>query len=198
MSWMQTFTGKKFYPLSPDRRLLDIRDIAHSLSLQCRYAGHVRRFYSVAEHSVRVSQSMGDDWVNACWGLIHDASEAYLTDIPRPLKLSGMMTAYLDAEKRLQAEIALWLGLPVTEPERVKVADVEILSIEAPELLGELLPEWASTTATGDLPKVQNNRFGVRGCLGWGPEYAEKAFLAQFDRLFGDRQLYVSPLVRAE
>src|SRR5690606_5290032 len=77
--WMQTFTGRAVYPLDLRPDDIDIQDIAHALSMQCRYAGHTRQFYSVAEHSVHVAR-----WCRqygpaaALEGLLHDATEAYL------------------------------------------------------------------------------------------------------------------------
>ena len=82
--WVQTVTGKAFYPLKPDPSLISIEDIAWALSMQCRFAGHVLHFYSVAEHCVYISNSVPME--DALWGLLHDATEAYLTDVPRPLK----------------------------------------------------------------------------------------------------------------
>src|ERR1017187_10636100 len=75
-----TFSGIHFWPLLPNPADIRIEDIAHALSNQCRFAGHAREFYSVAEHSVRVSQLCPPE--DALWGLLHDASEAYLTDVP--------------------------------------------------------------------------------------------------------------------
>jgi hypothetical protein len=57
LSFIHTYTGKHFYPLTPDAALIDLRDVAHSLSMQARFAGHTRDFYSVAEHCVRVSMA---------------------------------------------------------------------------------------------------------------------------------------------
>lgn len=189
MSWIQTYTGKKFYPLDPDPDLLDIRDIAHALSLQCRYIGHTSRFYSVAEHSTRISNQLSPKWVQSAWGLVHDASEAYLGDVARPIKMHPAMQAYRDAEKHLQGVIVKWLGLPPEEPPEVKALDVEILGTEAPELLGRVHPDWASTTATGELPPAWP---GVGKLLGWHPEMAEMLFRARFTDLFGCDTLYFS------
>lgn len=87
--WIQTYTDKKVYPLEPDVESICIEDIAHSLSLICRFNGHCSRFYSVAEHSLwclRIARDMGLDYATRLWVLMHDASETYLHDITRPLK----------------------------------------------------------------------------------------------------------------
>ena len=77
--WMQTYTGERFWPLDPRIEDIHIRDISMALGKLCRYGGHTIFFYSVAEHSVLVSEYVPEEY--ALWGLLHDASEAYLSDI---------------------------------------------------------------------------------------------------------------------
>ena len=89
---MVTYTGKEFYPLDPNPADIDIKDIAHALSNCCRFAGHIKSFYSVAQHSVIVSELCEPE--NALAGLLHDASEAYLSDIARPVKYTEQMEGY--------------------------------------------------------------------------------------------------------
>src|SRR5690349_18842227 len=89
--WIATFTGKRWFLTDPDPADVDIDDIAHALSMICRFGGHTKQFYSVAEHSVRVANAMeiaGCGALACLHGLIHDAPEAYLGDIVRPLKYS--------------------------------------------------------------------------------------------------------------
>lgn len=83
-NWIQTLTGKKIFLDSPQPGDFDILDIAHGLALTCRYSGQCGRFYSVAEHSINVMQHLPDELKFA--GLMHDASEAYIHDITRPVK----------------------------------------------------------------------------------------------------------------
>lgn len=195
--WIQTWSGLKVCPTRPDPTQFRIKDIARALSFQCRYAGHVRRFFSVAEHSVRVSEivesRMPCQPVSACdydsgvtcsaivrWGLIHDASEAYLGDVTRPLKHTPGMEGYRLAEAAMQGAIAAWLGLPTEEPDIVKAVDTEILGTEARQLKFPVHPDWAKTTATGELqPSIPGLRVGI-----WTPAQAERAFLRRFNRLF--------------
>lgn len=103
--WVQTYTGARFYPLEPDAELIRIEDIAHSLSMQCRYTGHTARFYSVAEHSVVLAREFHTGWHYRLVALLHDASEAYLSDVPRPLKRLPEFAFYREAEDRLQEMI---------------------------------------------------------------------------------------------
>ena len=183
--WLQSFTGRKVTPLDPKPEQLDVRDIAHALSNLCRYTGHVARFYSVAEHSVRVAMFLlegdpapvtpgMDPQRLACFGLMHDASEAYLQDIPRPLKIQPAFAFYRAAEEKLQVMIYQAVGLTDPEPVEVKHADRVLLNTERLELLGPPPESWGEWPAP--LPGPQG--------LGWDPVYAEGQFLRLFASLF--------------
>jgi len=182
--WIQTRSGKKFFPLAPNPADVDLADIAHALSNICRYTGHVSRFYSVAEHSVRVSKRVLHLSSNphfALWGLLHDASEAYLTDIARPVKHQPAMAAYRAAEKKLQIAICTRLGLPLEEPAIVSQVDMEMLGTEAHHLMQPIHPEWGETVPGGKLPDpipIARGDF-----MGWDPVVARVRFLAWYDRL---------------
>ena len=114
MDWIQTYTGRRFHPLAPRADELDLVDIAHALSLNCRFNGHCRCFYSVAEHCVRVADILPPEL--ALWGLLHDAAEAYLADVPRPAK--QQMPQFVAAEDRLLRVIVEHFGLswPMPDP----------------------------------------------------------------------------------
>jgi hypothetical protein len=129
-TWIETFTGKRFYILSPAEDMINIEDIAHSLSLLCRYNGHCKQFYSVAEHSIRVSElvPVGDRLA----ALLHDAAEAYLSDIPRPLKM--YLKDIKSIEDRIQAMIHSAFGIKGNEAE-IKKADNILLATEARSLM---------------------------------------------------------------
>lgn len=130
--WILTHSGKQFWPLTPRIDDIDIKDIAHSLALQCRYNGHSRTFYSVAEHSVLISRAVAPE--HALWGLLHDAAEAYVGDMVRPLKRS--MPAFCEAEDRILDVIACKFGLPSLRiPAAVHDADARILLTERAALL---------------------------------------------------------------
>ncbi|MBI1620122.1 phosphohydrolase [Aquamicrobium zhengzhouense] len=172
--WIQTFTGRQFWPLDPDAADIDIEDIAHALSMQCRFAGHCNRFYSVAEHSfyiARYLESQGAPVIVRLWGLLHDATEAYLVDLPRPIKIS--MPDYREAEGRLMRVIAQCFDLPTdTMPEAVKDADRRILSDEAAQNMCTPPAPWS----------------GMREPLGitincFPQTVAKNLFLSEFQRL---------------
>ena len=143
MSYITTYTGKHFDPVTPDKNLIDIRDIAHALSLICRGNGHVKTFFSVGQHCINAAKEAilrgySDRVILAC--LIHDAGEAYLSDVPRPVKPS--MPEYNQLEDRLLNMIyEKFLGSPLTEEEQrlVKSVDNDLLYYDLKELLNEVL-----------------------------------------------------------
>ena len=149
LDFIETFTGRRFKPLDPSESEISIEDIAHALSNQCRFSGHCRSHYSVAEHSIRVSKLLAD-WGESpsiqLWGLLHDASEAYLVDIPTPLKISAAFAAYRDAERRLQIAICQKFGLPLLMPEAVRRADAVLLATEARDLMPFRPEHWGALT----------------------------------------------------
>jgi hypothetical protein len=168
MSWIQTYTGRQFFPLEPRAADIDVRDIAHSLSLQCRFNGHCRGFYSVAEHSVRVSHVL--DGELRLWGLLHDAAEAYISDLPRPLK--GTAPGFRAAEDRLLAVIVGSYGLPWPMPAAVAHADEVLLATELRDLMAPPPEPWPLAA-----PPLAETIVPV------GPEEAERRFLARFAEL---------------
>jgi uncharacterized protein len=145
--WIQTFTGRQFFPLNPRVEDIVIEDIAHALSLQCRFSGHVKCFYSVGEHCVRIARQLileKRSRTEIVWGLLHDASEAYLVDLPRPLKRSPVLgPAYRQAEERLMLAVCQRFHLPFQQPECVTEADHRILITEKRDLLGPAPAPWS-------------------------------------------------------
>lgn len=121
-----TSTGKRFYFDDIESNIIDIEDIATALSRICRFAGHCSRFYSVAEHSMFVSSLLPDELKIA--GLLHDATEAYLGDITRPLK--AHLKTYKEIEDKLHKHIESVFGISFDDP-RIKEADNIALLAEA-------------------------------------------------------------------
>lgn len=172
--WLQTYSGRQFWPLDPRPEDVVIEDVAHALSLQCRYGGHTRKFYSVAEHCWRASQIC--DGENALWGLLHDASEAYLVDLPRPLKrFSALGGEYRQVEARLMDVICERFGLTAVEPAEVKRADDFLLHWEARDLMAPHPEPWVGE-GTMILPRSVIDTLSP--CL------AEIAFLERFRELY--------------
>lgn len=173
-SFMQTATGRQFWPMDPRADEVFIEDIAHSLSLQCRYAGHCLRFYSVAEHSVLIARHLAAKHAPevALWGLLHDASEAYLVDVPRPVK--PYLTGYKVAEAAVMEVVCQRFGLPPFDmPPEVHDADNRII---ADELVNMVPMDWHARYAGKEL--------GVR-LRYWSPDKAREEFMATFEALTG-------------
>ena len=147
-SWIQTYTGVKFFPLDPNPQDVKIEDIAHALSNVCRFAGQCHSHYSVALHSVCVSKLLeevyGSDKVELCLlGLLHDAPEAYFGDIPRPVKHN--VPGFKEIEEALMdvIEKALMPGID-TEPlwPLVVYADNANLATEGTALFQGVTENW--------------------------------------------------------
>ncbi len=174
--WIQTFTGKKFYPLNPLPEDVDIHDIAHALSLTCRFGGHCRESYNVAQHSLLVTKrlaSLKADPKTMLWGLLHDASEAYLCDLPSPVKKDDRMASYREHEKAVMAAICHKFSLPFEEPEEVRAADKYAFSLEAWSLFPrEMVREWKSV-----MPDTGEHITPIDA------QTAEHKFLAVFEKL---------------
>lgn len=164
-NWMQTYTGKQFFPLDPLPEDVDIIDIAHALSHICRFGGHCERFYSVAEHSVYVSMAVDPQY--SFTALMHDAAEAYVMDVPRPLKAHLIDHGWI--EDGVWRVIARKFELPEVIPDEVWVADNAVLLAEAQQILKEHPEPW-------DVPGTPAHV--IIQCL--SPEKAKEMFLARF------------------
>ncbi len=141
MSYITTVTGKHFDPMRPGEQDIDIVDIAHALSLLCRANGHFRFFYSVAQHSLAcaheaLARGYSPEVILGC--LLHDASEAYLSDVTRPVKRN--LPQYIEAEQKLQNEIwNRFIGRELTEAELEQIFEIDdlMLSMEFHRLMPE-------------------------------------------------------------
>lgn len=167
-----TYTGKIFRPLDPVADDIDIIDIAHALGNLCRYTGHTRHFYSVAQHSVMVSENVPEEL--ALQGLLHDGAEAYLTDINSPVK--SVLGEYKLYEKQLERILLRkYCGVPVLDSV-IKVADRRALMTE----VRDLMPR--SDLFTEPLGMVQPFEAPV---IPWSPTTARNLFLRRFVELQG-------------
>jgi hypothetical protein len=177
--WIETFTGRRFYLLEPTPEQVFIEDIAHALANQCRFTGHVRRFYSVAEHSWHVSHICKVD--DSRWGLLHDAAEAYICDLSRPLKhCSDLGVLYQQTEVKIMNAVRERFNLSNDQPESVHNADRAMLLREKQELLTRL--PWGSDKAAWDAEGLAVDR--EIHC--WNPDVAEEKFLRRFKDLYGN------------
>lgn len=128
---IRTFTGKWINVFDTDPETIDIRDIAHALSFQCRFGGHLKQFYSVAQHSIwcyeeakRRNMSKKDQLA----ALMHDSSEAFLVDIPRPIKQK--LAEYKDVEDKLMKTIGDLYGFDWPMSKEIKEIDTIALEME--------------------------------------------------------------------
>lgn len=130
-AFFTTYTGKQFKPFNPDPEDITLEDIAHALSLQGRFNGHTRVFYSIAQHSVYVASLVPpEDQLHA---LLHDGPEAYLGDVVKPLK--NGLKRYQELEEVIEKMVYERFGLNPVMPPSVKKADLRILYTEARDLL---------------------------------------------------------------
>jgi hypothetical protein len=187
--WMQTYSGRRFYPLEPSAADVELVDVAHGLAMTCRYGGHSKRFYSVAEHCVLVSDivegdarraGMPADFVRAIAleALLHDSAEAYIGDMVRPLKHQAEMAEFRRAEERIEECIRAAFKIQSTEQSRkvIKIVDDRILVDE----ITALMPNPQMYLETDTLLGVEP--IGVLIC-GWSPELAQHRFLERYREL---------------
>lgn len=188
MSFIQTFTGRRVDPLALTAADVSIFDIAHALAYSSRYNGHAREFYSIAQHSVLVSELLelrGLPYEVQAWGLMHDAAEAYLGDVVTPLKrylftvdAGGAFNSFRVDEALALHAIAEALRLPWPVPSAINAADRELLACEAAALFGGDLSAWRLQFEPGAVTVEP-----------WPAAEAERRFLARWWELRVDSRL---------
>ncbi len=174
LPYIRMYSGTKFYLTRPRTCDIFIEDIAHHLSLICRFTGAVNEFYSVAEHCVRVSYKVPAE--HALSGLMHDSTEAYYNDMSRPFKRSPAMEGYRMYEKTLTPIIEDRFGLE-PEPKCVEVADMRMLATERRDLYRVYDPDAYNI---GEGTEAYPERIEP-----WYPKEAERRFLMRFHELTG-------------
>ena len=178
--YLQTVSGRWVNPFDPDPEQLDPGDIARALANQCRFGGHSRVFYSVAQHSVIVSrlvEERGGDAEDVFAALMHDASEAYLGDMPHPLKhRSPLGAAFKEAEQHLEDAIRARFGIRAGVPE-IKRADRALLATERRAFSAE---SWHWPELEGVEPLDLELE-------AWPPDRAAEEFAARFAELAARR-----------
>jgi len=167
--WMQTYSGIKFYPLSPVAEDIELMDIAHALSNICRFTGHTREFYSVAQHSTLVSRLVPKEV--AIWALFHDASDAYMSRLPEPLINLPEFSFYRFAKDELQRLIYEKFGLYGIAPRSIEEADLKALEIEKRDLFKSA--GWEKVLQPEAIIRGQN------------PILAAHSFMVRFNELNG-------------
>lgn len=178
-NWVQTFTGRQFWPLDPRPEDVCIEDIAHALALTSRFGGHCREPYSVAQHSVLVSRFVAQrNPEHALCGLLHDAAEAYVGDMVAPIKRQAQLAHYRRLEDRVLRVILDRFGVFPSHADSlspiVRRADLHLLATEARDFMApppESWGLWVEPLAERIHP--------------WSWRTSEKRFLEAFDALGG-------------
>jgi 5'-deoxynucleotidase YfbR-like HD superfamily hydrolase len=174
--YLQTVSGRWVNPFDPDPAQLDAGDIARALANQCRFGGHSRRFYSVAQHSVIVSrlvEERGGDAEDCFAALMHDATEAYLGDMPHPIKhRSPLGAAFRAAEDHLEHAIRERFAIRADVPE-IKRADRALLATE----------RRAFSAETWRWPELDGVEPLDLELTAWSPDEAATAFVERFAEL---------------
>lgn len=170
MTYIQT-AGRNYVDLAdPDPDQIDIEDIAHGLANICRWVGHTRQFYSVAEHSLLCCDCADPE--HALEALLHDAAEAYVGDVSTPLK-AMLGPIYTDIEQRIDRVIRAKYGLPERETLVVRCIDKSVMTLELQDIMHV-------TTTCQNVPRPRTG--SVRY---YPPEIAKRAFLSRFYYLQG-------------
>ena len=192
ISTLTTYTGKAFDLLNPKPEMVCIEDIAHSLAHQCRYTGHTREFYSVAQHCVLMAENPelpGDPMAK----LLHDADEAYIGDIAKPWKRLllvdtpnkdsansrfpsiGNFQSVTVFERGIQDVIGLALGIDLSHSAEVKESDIRMMATEIRDIMPKMPPgfEWGVDVSNPVEEKI----------ISWSPGNAEEQFLITYQML---------------
>jgi 5'-deoxynucleotidase YfbR-like HD superfamily hydrolase len=174
--YLQTVSGRWVNPFDPDPEQIDSGDIARALANVCRFGGHSRAFYSVAQHSVIVSrlvEERGGDAEDVFAALMHDATEAYLGDMPHPLKhRSALGAAFREAEAHLERAIAERFSIRGDVPE-IKRADRALLATE----------RRAFSAETWHWPELEGVEPLELELTAWAPDEAARAFAERYAEL---------------
>jgi hypothetical protein len=128
VKYILTSGGRRVWPLNMCVDDIDIEEIAHALSNICRFTGHSRFHYSVAQHCVYVAQAVSSP--NRLWGLLHDAAEAYINDIASPVKNQNRFKFYRDLEKDILLKVSKRFDIPREIPKEVVEVDHNIVHDE--------------------------------------------------------------------
>ena len=178
--YLQTVSGRWVNPFDPDPDQIDIGDIARALANQCRFGGHCRVFYSVAQHSVIVSELVeqrGGDTEDVFAALMHDAGEAYLGDMPHPLKhRSPLGAAFKEAEDHLEHAIREHFRIKPDVPE-IKRVDRALLATE----------RGAFSSISWDWPELEGVEPLDLELEAWPPDEAARRFAERYAELDGRR-----------
>ncbi len=174
INWIQSYTGKRLWPLRPRVEDVDIEDIAHALANKCRFTGHCRDFYSVAQHSVMVSEFV--DRSLAMAGLLHDSSEYMLPDVATPVK--HQLRGFKEIEEAVLDAVFKKFGLMAVRNDEtmmasIKEADLRVLAIEARDLMPNQPGDWCLPFEADPYIEITT----------WSPQESKKRFISRYEQI---------------
>jgi hypothetical protein len=172
---IRLFSGAMFDYNNPAACDVAIEDIAHAASQICRFAGHTKHFYSVAQHAVNASMIVAPGFEFDA--LMHDTAESFTNDIPTPLKVAVPM--FKELELRIEAAMAAKFNFAFPLPAEVKLVDTQMLGFEKAALLPQDTSQWEMLQGV-PLPDHLRQRIDLRS---WAPEQAKRNFLARYEEL---------------
>ena len=171
-TYICTYLGNRFYPLEGRIDRVHLEDIAHGLAYQCRFNGQTSEFYSIAQHSLMVADIISQDHPELrLAALLHDASEAYLGDVVKPLK--ALLPDYKDIERRVEEIIAETYGISDIFNPLIKGADMIALATEKRDLMPHSAEDWSYLKGFEPLVEAIN---------AWTPEQAKRTFLIEVNK----------------
>lgn len=169
VGWIETYSQKFFFYLEKNPENISIDDIAQGLSNLCRFAGQVKEFYSVAQHSCIICDYAPEHL--KLIGLLHDGAEAYISDIPRPVK--GIIPQIKELEVTIQMQIAEKFGLSFPYSGQIDVLDAQLMLAEAQQLFNHRVSWW--------IEGLDPLNILIGKC--WEPKKAKNEFMSRFINL---------------
>ena len=176
---IQTYTGTIFYPLDPRMEDIEIEDVAHGLSHKARFTGHTRKLYTTCEHAVRVCNHLamcGASLMEQFVGLHHDDTDAYLPDVPTPLKVLPEFQWFRDLEHHLQDMCFKKFGCVVGDYSVIKNSDIVLLLTEKRDLMPTKNGNWQHKYTQKPIPEP----YFIEP---WEPTYAKQMYLHMHNTL---------------
>jgi hypothetical protein len=175
-NFIALLSGAKMNYHFPEESDATIEDLASALSNNCRFSGHLPRFYSIAQHLVNASRIVPAE--HAFTALMHDTAEAFTNDLPTPLKWE--FPVFKELESKIEAAMGAKFGFQFPYPPEVKLADTQMLILEKfyvkeDETVWPFYEEWTRNKVKHLLPKVDLDS--------WQPRRAKREFLERYYEL---------------
>ena len=191
--WIALLSGAKFNYNKPEESDVTIDDIATALSNICRYAGHLPRFYSVAQHLVNTSRIVKPEY--AYTALMHDTAKAFTNDLPTPLKWA--LPIFKDLETSIEGAMAKKFGFQFPYPAEIKEADTVMLILEKNYIKGDNSVWPAYQEIEREILRRKNKLLKLVDLDSWQPRRAKREFLERYEELKNEQRLEANTLQAA-